>query len=180
MDNVVKFEGFKKAEVKEGDVPVMNFMFEIFLQPQHPAYQAFVKLKSFLLIKHSYYIDVFINRITASPEMKAYVDRRTQIIEDYRNAKIDEFVKTIPDLLGEERQASINGFLSQLEVSSRMIPDWDDLLKLDSGLRVSPVEVNVNNVMVFQEPDGTFKAEKNLDGKIQEQLFPFVVFKGSE
>jgi len=181
MDNVVRFEGFKReVSTTTEELKMMNFMFETFIQPQHPVYQALVKLKRFLLIKHSYYVDVMINKITTSPEMKAYIDRRTQILETFRQNKIDEFLTTMPAGIGENRDMIIQDYLSTLEISSNKIPEWGDLLKLDSGLRVMPIVIDVNAIMTFQESDGTFRVEKNLDGEILQTLHPLIIFKGKD
>ncbi len=129
-----------------------NVVFEIFI-PGSGANPKLVKLKEQFAGKMAYDLVKYCKKITSSPEFQAYVERR------------DEIIKV------EQEKIQKNPKHNNGMISASTVPEWAELLEMDSGLEIKKHKINVNKFIEWKDEVRIITAN---DMEMLEMVFEFV------
>jgi len=133
-------------------INVNNATFEIFI-PGSGAYPRLNKLKDQFVRKEAYDLVKFCKVITSSPEFQAYAERREEIIK------------------AEQEKIKENPKYNNGIISAATVPEWAELMNLDSGLEIEKHKINVNKIPEWKDEKRMLTAN---DMEILDFIFEFV------
>lgn len=149
MSKKKKAQAPKKKLSKK--VNVMNSTFEVFT-PGSMFFESVTKLKLQMSGKDMLDLMKFIKVVTESPEYKAYIELRNEILKEFAEAQ-----KKLPK---EKRK---------LPMAINM-PKWVDLMNMESGLEIKKHQIAVSAFPKWKDPEKIFNAH---DMELLEGLFEF-------
>jgi len=144
----------KREQKEAGKVKIKNVMFENFIPSGRGSHSmSIAKLKLNTSGKRAYELHKWIKRITESTEAKAYAERRDEILRGFEESQAE--------LKPEERRPPM----------PENVPEWQELLEMDSGLELQKMEISTETFPDFRDPD---RALNVFDMEILENYFVLV------
>jgi len=123
---VKKVEKKQEAEVKDSELKVFNFIFEIFMG-NSPLSMSIMKLKQSVKGAQAYNFYKYINKIILTPECEAYKELRKEMIDAFNKEQEGK----------EEREIA----------SPASIPEWMELLNQDSGIKLDKMVLKLSDLI---------------------------------
>lgn len=137
---VKKVEKKQEAEVKDSELKVFNFIFEIFMG-NSPLSMSIMKLKQSVKGAQAYNFYKYINKIILTPECEAYKELRKEMIDAFNK---EQEGKEGGEIASNKEQ---EGKEEREIASPASIPEWMELLNQDSGIKLDKMVLKLSDLI---------------------------------